>query len=540
MSKKQIKKVLIANRAEIALRILRTCQKMGIKAVGIVSEADLNQSFARKFDELVVVGKAAAADSYLNIERIVKAALERGCDAVHPGYGFLSENEDFARAVESAGLIFIGPTPETIESMGSKTRAREMVSKSDVPCVPGVNEGLPDGELIKIANKIGYPVLIKAAMGGGGRGMRVANSEKELAEFLPRARAEALKYFSDETVFLEKYITKPRHVEVQVFGDMHGNVVHFGTRECSAQRRHQKVVEEAPAPFLNDKLRAKIHDAAVSAAKCVNYRGAGTVEFIVSGEEFYFLEMNTRIQVEHPVTEEVFGLDLIELQIKVAQGEKLPLQQAEIMPNGHAMEFRIYAEDPAKGFAPAIGRLQKLQRPRGDYIREDSGFEEGDEISPYYDAMISKLIVRGKNRAECISWGKKALAQYRVEGLATTLPLHRWLITFTEFSTKFIDVTFLEREFTPAVVEAFRAAEVLDPSYKAGLGGLERVEYLRSGEYTIEIKHHHDGYFLATPVSGGKRAGQQYQRASNSLKLLLRVLQEEVLDVKTPKEIFAN
>ncbi|RIL02551.1 MAG: hypothetical protein DCC75_13255, partial [Proteobacteria bacterium] len=399
----KINKVLIANRGEIALRIKRACRKLGIRSAAIVSEADKNSLFAREAEELYVIGPAPARESYLAADKIIAAAKELGCDAIHPGYGFLSENAEFARKVIDNGLVFVGPSPESIEALGSKTKARAHVKRFGVPVTPGSEGGLSDQRLVELAAQIGFPVIVKAVAGGGGRGMRIVNSAGELTQILPRARAEALKNFASDDVYLEKFIEQPRHVEVQILGDAFGHVIHLGTRDCSTQRRHQKLVEEAPAPNLSSDLRERIHMAAVNAAKSVSYQNAGTAEFLVKGEEFYFLEMNTRIQVEHPATEMVTGVDLVELQLKVAQGERIPWSQDQITFDGHAIEFRIYAEDPANNFAPSPGRITRLKRNDAPYVREDIGFSEGDEISLHYDAMISKLIVKGENRSDAIA-----------------------------------------------------------------------------------------------------------------------------------------
>jgi len=547
MAEHKIKKVLIANRGEIAVRIQRACRKLGIASLSIASEADAKSYFAREAEELVVIGPAAAKESYLNIEKIVATACERGCDAVHPGYGFLSENAEFARAVQNAGLIFIGPDPDSIETLGSKTKARAQVTKFGVPCTPGTTGDLDDGALVKEASAIGFPVIIKAVAGGGGRGMRVVNSAEEMAQVLPRARGEALKNFSNQAVYAEKYIANPRHVEVQVFGDAHGNVVHFGTRDCSSQRRHQKLIEEAPAPLLPQAVRSGVENAAVQAAKSVGYKNAGTAEFLVCGNEFYFLEMNTRIQVEHPVTEIVTGVDLVELQLKVAQGEKIPYTQSEIKATGHAIEFRIYAEDPLKNFAPAIGKITSLKRPTAPYIREDYGCESGDEISPHYDAMISKLIVSGDTRAEAIERGLEALAGYSVGGLATTLDFHRWLLREPAFRKGGFDIGFVERTFTPESIRVLRASEIRDPLHRAPVEGAEVVEYFRyrskrfDRPYTIEVTHRANGLFEARPYSpGGEAVVPRYCRASNGLKSALRALEGDVLEVTPPEELFSR
>jgi acetyl-CoA carboxylase biotin carboxylase subunit len=546
MREHKIKQVLIANRGEIAVRIQRACRKLGIGSVSVASEADARSYFARQAEELVVIGPAAAKDSYLNIEKIVRTAVERGCDAVHPGYGFLSENADFARAVIEAGLIFVGPDPASIDTLGSKTKARAQVTKFGVPCTPGTSGDLDDAALVEAATAIGFPVIIKAVAGGGGRGMRVVQSADEMTTVLPRARGEALKNFSNAAVYAEKYIAQPRHVEVQVFGDAHGNVVHFGTRDCSSQRRHQKLIEEAPAPLLSPAVRSGVENAAVQAARSVGYKNAGTAEFLVCGNEYYFLEMNTRIQVEHPVTELVTGVDLVELQLRVAQGEPIPYRQEEITTTGHAIEFRIYAEDPLKNFAPAIGRITSLERPTAPHIREDYGCEAGDEISPHYDAMISKLIVTGATRAEAIERSLAALSRYSVGGLATTLDFHRWLLREPAFRRGGFDIGYVERTFTPESIRALRASEIRDPRHRAPVGDAEVVEFFRyrsaafDHPYLIEVAHRASGVFEARPYAvTGEAAPPRFCRASNGLETALRALEREVLEVVPPKELFA-
>jgi len=543
----KIKKVLIANRGEIALRIQRAWRKLGLDSVSIASTADAGSCFARQAQRLVIIGPPAARESYLNIEKIVATALAEGCDAVHPGYGFLSENADFARAVQTAGLTFIGPDPESIETLGSKTLARAKVTEFGVPVTPGARGDLTDGQLVAEAARIGFPVIIKAVAGGGGRGMRVVNSAAEMSEILPRARAEALKNFSSDKVYIERYISEPRHIEVQVFGDHHGTVLHFGTRDCSAQRRHQKLIEEAPAPLLSDAQRAAIEGAAVRAAQSVGYRNAGTAEFLVKGDEFYFLEMNTRIQVEHPVTELVTGVDLVELQLRIAAGEKFPFTQADIRTTGHAMEFRIYAEDPARRFAPAVGRVSKIERPVAEWIREDYGVESGDEVSPHYDAMLSKLIVSGRNRREVVERSYEALRNYTVEGLPTTIEFHRWLLRQPAFRSGGIDIGFVERSFSDDALRELAAAEARDPRHRPGVSGAEIVELYRCRserfhhEYTVEVLHRADGTFIATPCSPlGARAPRRFCRASNGLATVLAAIRAEVLEQIAPTELFEH
>lgn len=539
---------MIANRGEIALRIDRACKTLGIKTTFIASEADRGSYFARTAAELVIIGPAAAKDSYLAMDKIVAVAKEKGCDAVHPGYGFLSENADFARKVQAAGLTFIGPDPQSIDALGSKTEARKRVQERGVPTTAGSTGGaLSDAELLLQAEKIGFPVIIKAVAGGGGRGMRVVNSLSEMKDALPRARAEALKNFSNDAVYFEQYISEPRHVEVQIFGDSHGNVVHFGTRDCSTQRRHQKLVEEAPAPFLSADLRRRIESSAVEAARSVGYKNAGTAEFLVKGEKFYFLEMNTRIQVEHPVTEVVSGVDLVELQLRVAQGEPIPWEQKDIRLRGHAIEFRIYAEDPENNFSPCKGRISVLKRPKAAHIREDGAFEEGDDVVLFYDAMLSKLIVSGATRDEAIARSYEALTQYKLEGITTTLPFHRWLLRNSPFRSAPLDIGYLGREFNAESLRALQASEIRDPQHVEPIAGAEKRELLEyrckkfDATYQLELLHRAGGLFLVSPLSElGERPAARYCRLSNGKKAAIDALIQEVLERAAPAEIFPD
>ena len=419
------KKILIANRGEIACRIIATAKRMGIKTVAVYSDADAEALHVRQADEAVRIGPPKAAESYLDIARIVAACKETGAEAVHPGYGFLSENEDFAAAIEAAGIVFIGPPPAAIASLGDKIAAKKIAQQAGVSTVPGHLDTAADADkAVAAAREIGYPVMIKAAAGGGGKGMRIAGSDAELREGFRLAASEAQSAFGDGRVFIEKYIASPRHIEIQIVADAHGNAIHFGERECSIQRRHQKVIEEAPSPFLDEKTRAAMGAQAVALAKAAGYRSAGTVEFIVDQKrKFYFLEINTRLQVEHPVTELVTGYDLVELMIRIAAGEKLQLTQKDVKLTGSAIEARLYAEDPRRNFLPSVGRLTRYLPPQGDGIRIDSGVEEGAEISIYYDPMIAKLIAqrldaRGSDRAACrrarCLRHSRRLAQYRL------------------------------------------------------------------------------------------------------------------------------
>lgn len=423
-----ITKVLIANRGEIAVRIAATCRAMGIATVAVVSEADRTSLHARSCDEVVVVGPAPARESYLRTDRILEAAAETGADAIHPGYGFLSENKDFARVVEARGLIWIGPPPAAIDAMGSKIAARLTMEAAGVPVVPGIHSaGQAIDALVEAGNTIGYPLLVKAAAGGGGKGMRGVHAASELVEAIESAQREALAAFGDGAVYLEKLLVKPRHVEIQVFADAHGNTIFLGERECSIQRRHQKVLEEAPSPFLSPELRQAMGDAAVAAARAVGYVGAGTVEFMVDAAgHFYFLEMNTRLQVEHPVTELITGLDLVAWQIRVARGEALPFTTCPPL-RGSAMEARLYAEDPANGFLPATGRLLRFRLPTMPGVRLDTGYVEGDEIMMHYDPMIAKLITWGETREAARERMVAALGAWEIAGLTTNVGFLRAL-----------------------------------------------------------------------------------------------------------------
>jgi len=446
-----MKKILVANRGEIALRIMRTARRMGISTVAVYSEADRHAPHVRFADEAVLLGPPPSAQSYLLGEKIIEAAQAHGVDGIHPGYGFLSENAHFARKVAEAGITFIGPSPESIEVMGSKLAAKEAVKKYNVPMVPGIDQAITDVDMaIEIGRRVGYPILIKASAGGGGKGMRIVEREEDTKEQMERAISEAIAYFSDGSVFIEKYVTGPRHIEVQVMGDMHGNIVYLFERECSIQRRHQKVVEEAPCAILTPEMRRAMGEAAVRVCQSCNYVGAGTVEFLVdSNRDFYFLEMNTRLQVEHPVTEMITGLDLVELQIRVARGEKLPFQQEDLHINGHAMELRVYAEDPLNNFLPSVGRLNRYKLPTGDGIRVDGGFEEGMEVPIYYDPMLAKLVVHGANRSEAIQKMKDAIAAYEVDGVSTTLPFGVFVMDHPAFVSANFDTHFVNNYYTP-------------------------------------------------------------------------------------------
>ncbi len=448
-----MKKILVANRGEIALRVMRTCKQMGISTVAIYSEADRNSPHVRFADEAVCVGAAPSKESYLKIDTIIDVCKKLKVDGVHPGYGFLSENAVFAKACNDHGITFIGPSVEAIEIMGSKLAAKQAVSKFDVPLVPGTDQPITDiADAKKLANHIGFPILIKASAGGGGKGMRIVNKEEEFEEQMKMAVSEAVSAFGDGSVFIEKYVTSPRHIEIQVLGDSHGNIVYLFERDCSIQRRHQKVVEEAPSSCLTPNLRKKMGEAAVQVAKSVNYLGAGTVEFIVNDQlDFYFLEMNTRLQVEHPVTEMITGIDLVKEQIQIARGEKISFSQDDLKINGHALELRVYAEDPENNFLPDIGKLEIYELPKGDGVRVDDGFEQNMDIPIYYDPMIAKLVVHGYNRMDAIEKMKKAISDYKIVGVKTTLPFGTFVMNHAAFTTGNFDTKFVENYFHPNI-----------------------------------------------------------------------------------------
>jgi acetyl-CoA carboxylase biotin carboxylase subunit len=437
-------KILIANRGEIALRVIAACKEMGIKTVAVHSEADRDSLHVRYADDDVCIGPPASKQSYLSISSIIAAAEITGADAIHPGYGFLSENAHFAEIVSECQLTFIGPPPEAIRLMGDKARARETAKKAGVPIIPGSEGAIRSvDEAADVAKSIGYPVILKAAAGGGGRGMRICWAESELQTQFDTARNEAERAFGDGAVYLEKYLERPRHIEIQVFADQQGRVVHLGERECSIQRRHQKLIEESPSPVLTPEIRQRMGDAAVRLCQAVNYVNAGTIEFLFQDGEFYFMEMNTRIQVEHPVTEEVTGIDLVKEQIRVAAGQPLSVPQGDFRLRGHAMEFRVNAEDPVT-FAPNPGKIRELHLPGGPGVRVDTHIYRDYMVPPHYDSLLAKLVVRGKDRMETISRARRALEQFVVEGVKTTIPLHRAILNNDQFirgdiSTRFMD-----------------------------------------------------------------------------------------------------
>ncbi len=499
-------KILIANRGEIACRVIRTARRMGLRSVAVYSEADTGARHVRLADEAVLIGPAAARESYLNAARIVEAAQESGAGAIHPGYGFLSENAGFAEACTKAGIVFIGPPVAAIRAMGSKSAAKTLMEKAGVPLVPGYHGDKQEADFLKSqAAQIGYPVLIKASAGGGGKGMRIVGTDADFDAALASCRREAAASFGDDRVLIEKYLTRPRHIEMQVFGDSHGNVIHLYERDCSVQRRHQKVLEEAPAPGMTLERRAAMGRAAVEAARAVGYVGAGTVEFIAEPDgNFYFMEMNTRLQVEHPVTEMVTGLDLVEWQLRVAAGEPLPLAQEQIALRGYALEARIYAEDPARGFLPSTGRLLHLSPPAESlHVRVDTGVEEGDEITPHYDPMIAKLIVWDETRDRALARLLQALTQYRIVGVANNVEFLARLAACPAFAAADLDTGLIERE------QAFLFPGAATPGAEvfalAALAELLREDFLARRAAALDADpnspwHSRDGWRLNAPA----------------------------------------
>jgi len=456
-----MKKLLVANRGEIAIRVMKTAQKMGIKTVAVYSTVDRNAPHVKFADEAVWIGESPSNQSYLLGDKIIEVAKSLGVDAIHPGYGFLSENADFAEKAEKNNIIFIGPKSKAIHIMGSKLAAKEAVKSYDIPMVPGVDEAITDIEKAKVvASEIGFPILIKASAGGGGKGMRVVENAEEFESQMNRAISEALNAFGDGSVFIEKYVGSPRHIEIQIMADSHGNILYLFERECSIQRRHQKVIEEAPSSVLTPELRKKMGEAAVLVAKSCDYLGAGTVEFLLDeNNNFFFLEMNTRLQVEHPVTELITGLDLVELQIKVARGEELQIKQEDLKIKGHALELRVYAEDPMNDFLPSVGHLDVYQLPVGDGIRVDNGFEQDMDIPIYYDPMLAKLITYGETREEAIQIMIKAIDGYLVEGVQTTLPFGKFVFEHEAFRSGNFDTHFVKKYYNAAELKDQLAEE---------------------------------------------------------------------------------
>lgn len=476
-----MQKILVANRGEIALRIMRSIRKMGIKSVAVFSEADRHAPHVLFADEAVCLGQAPSSQSYLDAAKIIAFAKALQVDGIHPGYGFLSENADFVQQVEDAGITFIGPGPEAMRIMGSKLAAKACVKKYDIPMVPGIDEAVDDIDMaMSIAKQIGYPVLIKASAGGGGKGMRVVEKETDLAEQMQRAISEAKSSFGDGSVFIEKYVASPRHIEIQVLADKFGNTIHLFERECSIQRRHQKVVEESPSAVLTPEIRQKMGEAAVMVARSCNYTSTGTVEFLMDEKlNFYFLEMNTRLQVEHPVTEMITGIDLVEEQINIARGEPLRFSQNDVNINGHAVELRVYAEDPLDNFMPSIGTLSKYEVPAGEGIRVDGGYEQGMTIPIYYDPMISKLVTYGNNRMEAIQKMRTAIKAYKIEGVKTTLPFGSFVMEHDAFLSGRFDTHFVRDHYTPEKIlesQKANAAAAALVSLKYWLGQQQKVK----------------------------------------------------------------
>ena len=472
-----IESVLVANRGEIAVRIIRACRELGIRSVAVYSEADRLSPHVLLADEAYLLGPAPSAESYLRMDRILEVARRAAVEGIHPGYGFLAERAAFAQAVEDAGFIFVGPTAATIAAMGDKTEARQRMAAAGVPIVPGNTEALADAAQARaLAREMGFPVLLKASAGGGGKGMRVVETEGEVERALDAARREAGGAFGDDAVYLEKYLQNPRHIEIQLLGDTHGNIIHLGERECSIQRRHQKLVEESPSPAVSPELRSAMGAAAVRAAEAVDYRGAGTVEFLYENGEFYFLEMNTRIQVEHPVTELVTGIDLVQWQLRIASGERIPFRQDEIRPTGHAIECRITSELPEEGFLPSTGRIRFLEIPSGPGVRWDGGISQGSEVGLHYDPLLAKLIVHAPTRAEAIRRMARALDELIVDGVDTCRSFHRRVMDEPDYRAGNVTIRYLEEH--PGILDGDGAGEMdrEERRIAAALAGLLEAE----------------------------------------------------------------
>ena len=456
-----MKKILVANRGEIALRVMKTAKKMGIKTVAVYSVADRQSPHVKFADEAVCIGEAPSNQSYLLGDKIIEVCKALGVDGIHPGYGFLSENSTFAELAEKNNITFIGPKSHAMRVMGDKLAAKDTVKAYDIPMVPGLDHAITDiEEAKKVAKEVGFPILIKASAGGGGKGMRVVEKEEDFESQMQRAISEATSAFGDGSVFIEKYVGSPRHIEIQVMADTHGNVVYLFERECSVQRRHQKVVEEAPSAVLTPEIRQAMGEAAVKVAKSCDYVGAGTVEFLLDeNKNFYFLEMNTRLQVEHPVTELITGIDLVEMQIRVARGEVLPIKQEDLKIKGHALELRVYAEDPLNDFLPSVGNLETYILPEGEGVRVDNGFDQGMDVPIYYDPMLSKLITYGKDRNEAIQIMLKAIQEYKVEGVSTTLPFGTFVFEHEAFVSGDFDTNFVKKFYSADIIKENQAQE---------------------------------------------------------------------------------
>lgn len=478
------RKILIANRGEIAIRVIRACHEMNIEAVAVFSDVDRHSLHVRNADEAYNIGPAPAKESYLNMDKIIEVAKRCRAEAIHPGYGFLAENPEFARRCELEGIVFIGPSPESMLKLGNKIEARKLMKSAGVPIVPGTEEPVKDpNEAKKIAKKIGYPVMLKAAAGGGGKGMRRVENESELESAFAMARSEALSSFGDDSIYIEKLLVKPRHVEVQLLGDKYGNVIHLFDRECSIQRKHQKLIEETPAPAIDDKTRKRICEIAVKGAMAAKYYCAGTMEFLVDADKnFYFMEVNTRLQVEHPITERVTGVDVVKAMIEISAGNKLKFKQRDIEQKGHAIECRICAEDPVNNFIPSPGRIEQLRVPGGFGIRDDSGIYEGWEVPLYYDSLLSKLIVWAESRDEAILRMRRALREYKIKGIKTNIPFHQWVMHHERFIQGDFDTHFIDEEFTPeALKKSYSHEEIAIIS--AVISAFRRDKEIKSGAF---------------------------------------------------------
>jgi len=549
-----LEKVLVANRGEIALRVIRACRDLGIASVAVYSDPDRDLRFVHEADEAVWIGPAPARQSYLAIDKLMDAARSTGADSLHPGYGFLSENPELARAVAGAGLVFVGPPADVIEALGSKLETRRIMAEAGVPVLPGTAALTEKDDVAALAEAIGYPLLVKPSGGGGGRGMRLVEDPADLHDAVDISRREAEGSFKDSSVYLERLLTAGRHVEVQVIADAHGNVVHVGDRDCSMQRRHQKVVEESPAPHLTAEQHQHVCALAVAAVRAAGYVNAGTVEFLYDCEdEFYVLEVNTRIQVEHCVSEAVTGIDLVAEQLLVAGGAPLSFAQQDVEIRGHAIECRVYAENPERGFAPSTGTILSARFPAGPWIREDRGFEVGDAITPYYDGMLAKLIAWGPDRDTAIARALRALREYRIEGLSTNTRLLRWLIDCDAFRSVQFDTRFIEREFRAELLPAPAPALPAPPAPQPVLPSQSR----RRRANRVEVFHYHrdsngvdQSYlihavdrgdsFEAVPLSPGDGgwADSKYRRAAPTAELAVDGLIDQVLDMESPDQIF--
>lgn len=497
------KKILIANRGEIAVRVIRACHELGASAVAIFSEADRLSRHVSSADEAWLL-EGQPGKVYLDIPQIIDIAKRAGAEAVHPGYGFLAENADFARAVSDAGMTFIGPAPDVIHKMGSKVESRRIMEAAGVPVVPGTTDPISDVEKLKeLAAKFGYPVAIKASAGGGGRGLRVVHKEADLEQALAGAQREGASYFGNAEVYLEKYLEKPRHIEVQILGDKHGNVVHLRERDCSSQRRHQKLLEESPAPALDDKLRQKALDAAVLAGKSIGYYSAGTVEGLVAGGDYYFLEMNTRVQVEHPITEAITGIDIVKEQIRVAFGEKLSFSQADVQPRGHAIECRINAEDPFKNFMPSPGTVHRYDEPSMPWVRVDSACYTGYQVLPFYDSLLAKLVVWGRDREEAIVRTRLALQSFKIEGLSTTIPFHLQLLDDEAFKAGAVYTTYVEKELKAKLKAPVAVAPSPAANETNGNAQAPKMERTPSRNFEVEVNQKHFKVSVAEMVPEG-------------------------------------